>query len=167
MAARVRAAGAMLLGPNCMGVWSGHESFDAAWLDNGQVPGPLALVSQSGGLGVDFVSYGIEMGLGMSRFVSVGNQADITIGDVISRLAGDPLVRAIGVYCEDFRDGRGFLRAVARAREAGKPVIVLSPTGEPAARAAQSHTGALVSARRVVAAALGDAGALSSRRRRS
>ena len=160
VAARVRAAGAVLLGPNCMGVWSGHESFDAAWLDNGQVPGPLALVSQSGGLGVDFASYGIEMGLGMSHFVSVGNQADVTVGDVVSHLAGDPLVRAIGVYCEDFRDGRGFLRSVIQAREAGKPVIVLSPTGEPAARAAQSHTGSLVSSRRVVAAALGDAGAL-------
>ena len=164
--ARVREAGAVLLGPNCMGVWSGHESFDAAWLDNGQVPGPLALVSQSGGLGVDFASYGIEMGLGMSHFVSVGNQADVTVGDVVSHLAGDPLVRAIGVYCEDFRDGRGFLRAVAEAREAGKPVIVLSPTGEPAARAAQSHTGSLVStparrvgrARRRRRAAGGDAG---------
>ena len=49
----------------------------------------------------------------MSHFVSVGNQADVTVGDVVSHLAGDPLVRAIGVYCEDFRDGRGFLRAVA------------------------------------------------------
>jgi acyl-CoA synthetase (NDP forming) len=160
IAARVHESGGLLLGPNCMGVWSGHESFDAAWLDTGQVPGPLALVSQSGGLGVDFASYGIEMGLGMSHFVSVGNQADVTVGDVIEHLARDPHVGAIGVYCEDFRDGRGFLRAVAGAREAGKPVIVLSPTGEPAARAAQSHTGSLVSTQRVVSAALRDAGAL-------
>lgn len=160
VARRVRESGAVLLGPNCMGVWSGHEAFDAAWLDNGQVPGPLALVSQSGGLGVDFASYGIEMGLGMSHFVSVGNQADVTAADLISHLARDPLVGAIGVYCEDFRDGRAFLRAVAGAREAGKPVIVLSPMGDSAARAAQSHTGSLVSTRRVVAAALGDAGAL-------
>ncbi len=160
VARRVRESGAVLLGPNCMGVWAGHEAFDAAWLDNGQVPGPLALISQSGGLGVEFASYGIEMGLGMSHFVSVGNQADITAGDVISYLAQDPEVRAIGVYCEDFRDGRGFLRAVAEARAADKPVIVLSPTGESAARAAQSHTGSLVSTQRIVAAALSDAGAL-------
>ena len=74
VAARVRAAGAVLLGPNCMGVWSGHEAFDAAWLDQGQVPGPLAIVSQSGGLGVDFVSYGLEMALGLSHFVSIGTR---------------------------------------------------------------------------------------------
>lgn len=160
VARRVREEGAVLLGPNCMGVWSGHVAFDAAWLDTGQAPGPLALVSQSGGMGVDFASYGIEMGLGMSHFVSVGNQADVTVGDVIEHLAHDPEVRAIGVYCEDFRDGRRFLRAVAEAREADRPVIVLSPTGEGAARAAQSHTGSLVSTRRVVEAALGDAGAL-------
>ena len=97
----------------------------------------------------------------MSHFVSVGNQADVTVGDLISHLAGDPLVRAIGVYCEDFRDGRGFLRAGRPVpRAPGKPVIVLSPTGEPAARAAQSHTGVagLDPARRV--GGLGDAGAL-------
>ena len=150
----------MLLGPNCMGVWSGHEAFDAAWLDNGQVPGPLALVSQSGGLGRRLRVVRHRDG---ARDVAlrVGRQPGRRhAGDVISHLAGDPLVRAIGVYCEDFRDGRGFLRAVTQAREAGKPVIVLSPTGEPAARAAQSHTGSLVSTRRVVSAALGDAGAL-------
>ena len=57
-----------------------------------------------------------------------------------SHLAGDARVRAIGVYCEDFRDGRGFLRAVAAAREAGKPVIVLSPTGRAGrARRAVAH----------------------------
>jgi acyl-CoA synthetase (NDP forming) len=160
VAARVREAGAVLLGPNCMGVWSGHEAFDAAWLDQGQAAGPLAIVSQSGGLGVDFVSYGIEMALGLSHFVSIGNQADLDAGALVAHLAGDERVRAIGVYCEDFRDGRGFLRAVADARAAGKPVIVLSPTGEPAERAAQSHTGSLVSSRRVVEAALRDAGAV-------
>lgn len=158
--ARVREHGAVLLGPNCMGVWAGYDAFDAAWLENGQQPGPLAIVSQSGGLGVDFVSYGIEMSLGLSHFVSVGNQADLAVGDVVDYLAEDPRVRAIGVYCEDFRDGRAFLHAVARARQQGKPVLVLSPTGDSAARAAQSHTGSLVSTRRVVEAALGDAGAL-------
>ena len=160
VARRVRESGAVLLGPNCMGLWSGHEAFDAAWLDNGQVPGPLALVSQSGGLGVDFASYGIEMGLGMSHFVSLGNQADVTAADLIEHLTADPLVGVIGVYCEDFRDGRAFLRAVAGARAAGKPVIVLSPTGDSAARAAQSHTGSLASTQRVVSAALRGVGAL-------
>ena len=160
VARRVRESGAVLLGPNCMGLWSGHEAFDAAWLDNGQVPGPLALVSQSGGLGVDFASYGIEMGLGMSHVVSLGNQADVTAADLIEHLTADPLVGVIGVYCEDFRDGRAFLRAVAGARAAGKPVIVLSPTGDSAARAAQSHTGSLTSTQRVVSAALRGVGAL-------
>jgi acyl-CoA synthetase (NDP forming) len=160
VAARVRESGAVLLGPNCMGVWSGHEGFDAAWLDYGQAAGAVAIVSQSGGLGVEFTSYGMKMALGLSHFVSIGNQADLTAGDLVTHLAGDDRVRAIGVYCEDFRDGRGFLRAVAAARAASKPVIVLSPTGEPAGRAALSHTGSLVSSQRVVEAALRDAGAL-------
>jgi acyl-CoA synthetase (NDP forming) len=68
-------------------------------------------------------------------------------------------VGAIGVYCEDFVDGRAFLRSVAVAAGAGKPVIVLAPSGGPAARAAASHTGSMLSDARIVRSLLEDAGA--------
>jgi acyl-CoA synthetase (NDP forming) len=158
LARRVREAGAVLLGPNCMGAWAGHVEFDAAWLD--APVGPFAFVSQSGGLGVEVGAYARELRLGLSHFVSVGNQADLTIADVIDHLVSVPEARVIGVYCEDFRDGRAFLASVDRAAAAGKPVLVISPSGPSAARAAGSHTGSLVSDGRVVEAALRDAGAL-------
>jgi acyl-CoA synthetase (NDP forming) len=154
---RVRAAGARLLGTNCMGVWVARSRFNAAWID--APAGRLAIVSQSGALGVDLARQAYQMRMGLSHFVSVGNQSDITIAEVVAACATDDSVGAIGVYCEDFVDGRAFLRSVALAAERGKPVVVLAPGGAFAARAAASHTGSMLSDAKVVRALLDDAGA--------
>jgi acyl-CoA synthetase (NDP forming) len=154
---RLRAAGSMLLGTNCMGVWVARSRLNAAWID--PPPGRLAIVSQSGALGVDLARQAHQMQLGLSHFVSVGNQSDITIAEVVRACAHDDSVGAIGVYCEDFVDGRAFLRSVEVAAGQAKPVVVLAPGGGPAARAAASHTGSMLSDARVVRSLLADAGA--------
>lgn len=154
---RVRAAGAVLLGPNCLGVVDTESELNVAFGD--YEPGPVALVSQSGNLALEIVRIARHAGLGFSRFVSVGNQADLGITDILEALATHAPTRVIAVYAEDFRDGREFARAALRAREQGKPVVLLTAGASKAgARAARSHTGAIVSATVAIDAACRSAG---------
>jgi acyl-CoA synthetase (NDP forming) len=151
---RVRAAGAVLVGPNCMGLYDGEAELDLASSDF--VPGDLGLISQSGNLAIEVGLLGKELGLGISRFVSIGNQADLEAAELVEELAAHEPTRVIGVYLEDFRDGRRFARAAAGA---GKPVVLLAGgTSEVGLRAARSHTGALVSASAAIDAACRAAG---------
>ena len=144
MAQQARDAGAVLLGPNCMGVVDTGSGLHAApWID--LATGDVAFVSQSGNLSIDFGDRARDLGLGFSRFVSVGNQADVTVAEVLDDCVSHDQTRAVAVYCESFPDGRAFGRAALRLREAGKPVVLLAPGRSAAgARAARSHTGALV-----------------------
>jgi acetate---CoA ligase (ADP-forming) len=160
---RVREAGAVLVGPNCMGVLdTTTELYAAPWIR--LPPGDVAFASQSGNLAFDLLYRAQEVGVGFSRFVSLGNQADVIAADVVSACANDATTRVIAVYVEDFVDGRGFVRSALAARDAGIPVVVLSPVGtEAGARAARSHTGALASDDATVEAACELAGAFRVR----
>ena len=151
---RVRAAGALLLGPNCLGVYDAAAELDLG--ANELRPGPIGLLSQSGNLALEISLLAADAGLGFSRFVSTGNQADLEAADLLAAFAAHEPTRAIAVYCEDFRDGRAFARVAAAA---GKPVVLLTAGGsEAGARAARSHTGALVSDAAAVEAACRSAG---------
>jgi acyl-CoA synthetase (NDP forming) len=144
LAERVRAAGAVLVGPNCMGVFDAGAELDLVPAD---IPrGSIGLVSQSGNLGLELALLATEAGLGFSRFVSLGNQADLEAPELIRELAAHPETELIAVYVEDFRDGRAFAAAAQAAREAGKPVLLMAVAHtEATARAVRSHTGALAS----------------------
>lgn len=155
--ARVRAAGAVLLGPNCLGVM---DSDSELYLVSNELPaGPIGLISQSGNLALELGVKANEAGLGFSRFVSLGNQADLEVADLLELFLEDGRSELVALYCEDFKDGRRFLEAAVRAHEEGIPVILLAPgRGEASVRAARSHTGALVSGERSIAAACEAAG---------
>ena len=143
-AERVRAAGAMLVGPNCLGIADTGTELNLTW-DNIQ-PGPVGLISQSGNLGLELEQLARAAGLGFSRFISVGNQADVDAADCLQALIGHGPTRAIAVYVEDFSDGRAFASIAESAAAAGKPVVLLTVGATQAsARVAHSHTGALVS----------------------
>ena len=159
VAEKVRAAGAVLVGPNCLGVADTGSKLDLASSEFG--PGSIGLISQSGNLGIELALIATEAGVGFSRFVSVGNQADLDVTELIHAYAGHAPTRVIAVYAEDFRDGRDLAEAAAVALEAGKPVILLTVGSSRAgARAARSHTGAMVSASVAVDAACRASGML-------
>jgi acetate---CoA ligase (ADP-forming) len=141
---RVRAAGAVLLGPNCLGVFDADTRLD---LSSNAVPaGEIGLVSQSGNLALEVGLLGADVGLGFSRFVSLGNQADLEAAELLEDFGAHEKTRAIAVYCEDFRDGRAFARAARSAIDRGKPVVLIAGGAtEASAGAALSHTGALAS----------------------
>ena len=141
---RVRAAGAVMLGPNCLGVYDAAADLDLG--GNEFTPGSMGVISQSGNLALEVALLAAQYGVGVSRFASLGNQADIEVAELIDAFAADEHTLAIAVYCEDFRDGRAFARAGEAALAAGKQVVLLAAGGsEAGARAAASHTGALAS----------------------
>ncbi|THA86672.1 acetate--CoA ligase [Streptomyces sp. A0592] len=154
VADRVRAAGAVLVGPNCLGIADNTTELYLA--SDRFAPGGVALLSQSGNLALELQLRGEPYGLGFSRFVSLGNQADVTLVDLVEDCARHRATSAIAVYAEDFGDGRAFAAAAAAA---GKPVVLLTAgRGSASARSAQSHTGALTTSADVVSAACRDAG---------
>jgi acyl-CoA synthetase (NDP forming) len=153
----VREAGAVLLGPNCLG----HcDNAAELYLSSERLPpGGIGLISQSGNLALELGVKAREVGVGFARFASVGNQADIEVADLVEDFAASDGVELIAVYCEDFRNGRRFVEAASLSTESGKPVVLLAAgSSSAAARAARSHTGALVSAGTAVAAACRAAG---------
>ncbi len=156
-ARRVREAGAVLLGPNCLGVFDAGAELDLGWTE---LPaGPIGFVSQSGNLALELALLAADYGLGFSRFASLGNQADLEAAELLTALAEHEPTRVIALYCEDFRDGRAFASAAARAVAAGKPVVLLAAgASEASADAARSHTGALASDLAAVEAACRAAG---------
>ncbi|WP_405577528.1 acetate--CoA ligase family protein [Streptomyces sp. NBC_01092] len=154
VAERVRAAGAVMVGPNCLGL--ADNTTDLFLASDTFTPGGVALLSQSGNLALELQLRFRPHRLGFSRFVSLGNQADVTLVDLLADCARHEGTRAIAVYAEDFGDGRAFAEAAA---DAGKPVVLLTAgRGDASARSAQSHTGALTTSADVVAAACRDAG---------
>jgi acyl-CoA synthetase (NDP forming) len=151
---RVRAAGAVMVGPNCLGIFDSSAELQLAWND---LPGgPVGFISQSGNIALETGLLLADVGLGYSRLVSVGNQADLGVTELLAALGEHDGTRAIGVYCEDFHDGRAFAEA---ARLTGKPVVLLTVgRTDGAARAARSHTGSLTSDLDIVDAACRAAG---------
>ena len=158
LAALARRQGMRLVGPNCMGVVS-HLG-GGRWLNGSyfwavpERPGGLSFISQSGAFGAMFFAYLRETGLGLSRFLSVGNSVDVSVTDTLEWLGKDDLTTAIGMFVEGIDDGRRFVD-VARRVTARKPVVMLK-AGKMAAgaRAALSHTGSMAGSHQALQAGL-------------
>ena len=157
LAERARDAGVVLLGPNCLGVFDAGAELDL--VSNDLPRGSIGLISQSGNLALELGMLAADVGLGFSRFVSVGNQADVQVAELLHEMAAHDQTELIAVYVEDFRDGRAFASAAAAAARAGKPVLLMAIEHTDAtARAVASHTGALASDSAAIDAACRAAG---------
>ncbi len=158
MVEEVRAAGAVMLGPNCLGLYDDRGRLNVY---GGTFPsGDLAFATQSGNLALEVALILEHQGLGLTRFASVGNQADLTLADLIRDFAHHEPSKVIGAYVEAPRDGAAFAEAVREAA-AIKPVVLFSAGRTAAgAHAAASHTGNLAAESRVLRAVCRDAGAV-------
>lgn len=165
---RARRAGVRLLGPNSIGLISTEPptalSVNAVLELEHLLAGPLGLISQSGSLIGAFLSRGAARGVGFSRLVSVGNESDLSVGELAELLVDDPQTRAILLFLETVRDPERLARAARRAFAAGKPVIAYKLGRSPAGvELARSHTGALAGDDRAVDAFLRACGVLRVR----
>jgi len=161
----VRKHSMRLIGPNCLGVYDAHTGLDTIFNPSDRQgkpePGNVAFISQSGALGAALLDWLKEEGIGLSKFISYGNAADVDEADLISYLAEDPRTEIIAAYIEGVRDGRRFVEAVRKAIRANKPVIVLKAgKSEKGMKAVASHTGSLAGAYEVYKGALKQSGAL-------
>ena len=145
--AAARAGGARVLGPNCIGVMNPVDNVIACPTFNITytfVPGRVAIVSQSGGMGVNIANRAQGRGIGVRTLVSVGNECDIEASEVIDALVDDAETAAIALVLEHVRDAPRFVAAVGRARAAGKPVVALKlGRSDAGRRSALGHTGAM------------------------
>jgi len=150
--------GVRILGPNCLGLMRPALSLNATFSNNVAQRGSLALVSQSGAICTAILDWADAHGVGFSTMVSVGETADIGLGDILDFLSQDAETRSILMYIEGVLHARRFMSGLRQAARM-KPVIVIK-AGRHAegSRAALSHTGALVGADDVFNAALERAG---------
>jgi predicted CoA-binding protein len=117
LASRAREAGVILLGPNCLGIFDGAAGLEL--VPNNLPRGSIGLLSQSGNLALEIGALAQAVGLGFSRFVSLGNQADLDVAELVAELGEHDGTELIAIYIEDFRDGRAFARAAEAAVRAG------------------------------------------------
>jgi len=141
----VRASGMRMVGPNCMGVLNTDPavSFNGTFAPHWPAAGNVAMLSQSGALGLAILERFERLGLGLANFVSVGNKADVSSNDLLAYWADDPRSAVILLYLESFGNPRKFAR-VAPEVARRKPIVAVK-AGRSAAgrRAAASHSAAL------------------------
>jgi acetyltransferase len=149
-----------LLGPNCLGLMRPELGLDATFAHGGALAGSLGLVSQSGAVCTAMLDWALPNRIGFSSVVSLGGSTDIDFGEIVDYLANDARTEHILLYVEGVRDARRFVSAL-RAASRVKPVILMK-SGRHAvgARAAVSHTGAIVGLDDVFDAAVKRAGAV-------
>ena len=151
--------GMRIIGPNCVGIMNTHNDMNATFIMDAK-RGDIAFVSQSGALGAGIVYKTVKEGIGFSKFISIGNMADVDFSELMEYLADDEESKAIALYIEGVKNGRKFMEAAKKVTKK-KPVIVLKAgKSESGARAASSHTGSLAGSYKIYEAAFKQTGIL-------
>ncbi len=148
LAAAIKDSGVRVVGPNCIGVANiatrAFCAFGGALYDKSLEPGPVAVVSQSGGVGLSMMAHAHARGVDTRYLVSCGNEADLTFFDFCHTLLAQDDVKLIMAYLESSTEGLKLRELGQRALELGKPIILLKVGNSGAGRrAAGSHTGKL------------------------
>ncbi|MBU1662542.1 MAG: CoA-binding protein, partial [Chloroflexi bacterium] len=155
-----REYGIRLIGPNCLGVIDTFTPLNASFAAGTPPQGPMAFMSQSGALGTAILDWAQAGRLGLSKFVSLGNKADVSEIDLLQAWADDPHTRVIMIYSEGLPNGEEFIR-VAREVARKKPVVAIkSGVTQSGSRAVSSHTGSLAGSEQAYEAAFRQAGVL-------
>jgi acetate---CoA ligase (ADP-forming) len=147
-------SGIAVCGPNCMGLLSVHDRTSTyARAELPRVAGNVGIISHSGGVLNEILAYGIYRGIGFSKAVSAGNEAVCGVADYLEHLVDDPSTTAIGLVVEGIRSPGRIRAAFAGALERRKPVVAIKiGSSKLAARAAATHTGAIVGSSNIFAA---------------
>ena len=153
-----------IIGPNCLGVMNlePQTMMNSTFLKITPKSGEIALVSQSGAICAALVEDASAQGIGFSAVISMGNKADMSEIDILKMLAEHKQTKVIVIYLEDMGNGQEFLRVCKDiTRKKKKPVLVLKSGRSPeGAKAAMSHTGALMGSDEIYDALLKQSGAI-------
>jgi acyl-CoA synthetase (NDP forming) len=158
-----RQGGIRVVGPNCLGHIDTYSNVRTVGFLPGMKKGNAALISQSGNSSQSVTNYGGQMGLGFSKFVSSGNEADLHFEDYLEYLADDDKTKIILGYIEGFREGKRFFQ-LAKDITKKKPIVIMKGgRSDVGARAARSHTAALAGSDSVLDAAFKQCGVIRVR----
>jgi acetyl coenzyme A synthetase (ADP forming)-like protein len=160
---KAREAGVRFIGPNIYGVYYTPGNMSAAFTTPYDVKGPVALASQSGGIGMGILGFARSTKLGVSAIVGLGNKADIDEDDLLTFFEQDDATNCVALHMEDLKDGRAFVEVAQRVSKT-KPIVVLKAGATPAGtKAAASHTAALAGDDKVYEDILREAGVVRAR----
>jgi acyl-CoA synthetase (NDP forming) len=145
LVAAVKKSGVRIVGPNCLGILNLKDGARVGFGGTLQLktltPGPISMVTQSGGFGFGVVAMACHYGLGFNYVISTGNEADLTLLDWMAELLERPEVEILTVFMEGIVDGRRLLEIGDRALELGKPILIWKVGNTDVGRkAATSHT---------------------------
>lgn len=155
--------GLRLLGPNCLGMIDTTTHLNASFARGMPKPGKIAFFSQSGALCQAILDWALGEGIGFSRFISIGNKADIDEVSMLESLAGHKQTSVILGYIEGVSDGERFIKAASRITPRKVVIMTKSGTTQAGARAAASHTGTLTGSETAFNAACEAAGIIRAR----
>lgn len=149
-----------LIGPNCLGIIDTFTPINASFSAGTPPQGPMGFMSQSGALGTAILDWAQAGRLGLAKFVSLGNKADVSEIDLMKAWVDDEDTRVILMYSEGLPNGEEFIQ-VAREVTQQKPVVAIkSGVTESGSRAVSSHTGSLAGSEQAYQAAFSQAGVL-------
>jgi acetyltransferase len=149
-----------LIGPNCLGIIDTFTPVNASFSAGTPPRGPMAFMSQSGALGTAILDWAQAGRLGLAKFVSLGNKADVSEIDLLKAWADDKDTNVILMYSEGLPNGQEFIK-VAREVSKKKPVVAIkSGVTKSGSRAVSSHTGSLAGSEQAYQAAFQQAGVL-------
>ena len=160
---RVRHHGMRMIGPNCLGIIDTTTRLNASFAALMPAAGEIAFMSQSGALCTAILDWSAGRGIGFSRFVSLGNKADVDEVALLRSWGADPTNRVILAYLEGIADGPAFIAAARDVTRHTPVVAIKSGTTAAGTRAISSHTGALAGSERAYEAAFGQSGVLRAR----
>ena len=141
-----REHGMRVLGPNIFGIYSAAASLDATFGPGGILPGRVAIITQSGALGIAMIGKTAAESLGLSALVSIGNKADIDESDVLEYLVRDDATKVILMYIEGVKHGSRLVDMLKRVARKKHVIVIKSGRSRRGAMAAASHTGSLAGA---------------------
>ncbi len=149
-----------LIGPNCLGIIDTFTPVNASFSAGTPPQGPMAFMSQSGALGTAILDWAQAGRLGLAKFVSLGNKADVSETDLLQAWADDKDTKVILIYSEGLPNGQEFIK-VAREVSKIKPIVAIkSGVTKSGSRAVSSHTGSLAGSEQAYQAAFQQAGVL-------
>ena len=155
-----REHGMRILGPNIFGIYSAAASLNATFGSSAIIPGQVAIITQSGALGIAMIGKAAVENIGLSAIVSVGNKTDVDEADLLEYLGADPNTKIALMYIEGVRDGERLIRAVKDATRKIPVVVIKSGRSERGAIAAASHTGSLAGSDEIFDAIMRQCGVL-------
>jgi len=152
-----------ILGPNVFGLYSAPASLNATFGPSEIRPGNIAVISQSGALGIAMIGKTTEKNMGLSTIISIGNKADITETELVAHLFEDDITKVIFLYIEGLENGQDFMELMRQKPRDIQVVAIKAGKSEVGARAVASHTGSLAGSDKIFDAAFKQIGVLRAK----